>query len=85
MQLVPDMPEALERAVVRLSGLEALCTHLSHDERDQFRSFMLGWLAHTAPTADWEDALGHAMESSNTWLRTTQGQTRHNDPDEPLS
>lgn len=80
---VPDLTRRESDAADRLRGLDALTEHLSRDEADQFRAFLLGALAHSVSTADWENAMGNAMEFSNTWLRTTQGEARDRPSDPP--
>lgn len=83
--LVPDLTSLQKRAADRLAGLEALSSGLSADERNQFRSYMLGWLAATASEEDWEAALFGAMESSNTWLKHAQNRGDSDKGNEPLS
>lgn len=85
MHAVPELTQLQKRAADRLAGLEALSTGLSGDERNQFRSYMLGWLAATASQEDWEAALFGAMESSNTWLMHAQKRADSDKGHEPLS
>lgn len=78
-QLVEPLTDVQALAHERLKGLDALTEHLSHTEADMFRSYMLGFLSGLVSQDDWENALGGAMESSNTWLRTVG---RHADRDD---
>lgn len=78
---MPDLTRSEADAVDRLRGLDTLTEHLSRDEADQFRAYLVGALAHAVTTADWENAMGVAMECSNTWLRTTQGEARERPSD----
>lgn len=79
MRLVDPLTDVQQLAHDRLKGLDLLTEHLSHTEADFFRSYLLGFLCGLVSEEDWGNALGGAMESSNTWLRTAG---RHADRDD---
>lgn len=85
LALVADLSQLERDRADRLRGLDALTEHLTHDEADQFRAFLLGALCAAVSQVEWERALGNAMEWSNTWLRTTQEAGDKREPGEPRS
>lgn len=85
LALVADLSSIARDRADRLRGLDALTAHLSHDESDQFRAFLLGALCAEVGQAVWEGALGNAMEWSNTWLRGAQEAASDREDDEPRS
>lgn len=85
LRLVPELSRVARDTADRLRGLDALTEHLSRDESDQFRAYMLGALAAVVDQVEWERALGNAMEWSNTWLRTTGGKAATDEKADPFS